>query len=29
MRGTSDHGLTRKPSSDRFFVHRMKEPDEG
>jgi hypothetical protein len=29
VRGTSDHGCTGKPGSDRFFVHRMKEPDEG
>jgi len=29
VRGTSDHGRTRKPGSDHLFVHRMKEPDEG
>jgi len=25
----SDRHRTRKPGSDRLFVHRMKEPDEG
>jgi len=29
VRGTSDHGRIRKPGSDRLFVHRMKELDEG
>jgi len=29
VRGMPHHGRTRKPGSDRLFVHRMKEPDEG